>query len=145
MAIEDWMGRLVETLEQVEGVAAVYGYEDLPATLSVLPCIVVLPTSGSQQYGASAPGVAVHQVQMTLYTAAQVLPEAYGTAVPFIKRVRDCLAANVGLGGLVSYVLPVETGDWYQGPGALRYGDKEHVGVIFRARVKEVEQILVTL
>lgn len=144
MAIEDWTGILVEKLAEIEGVEAVYSFEELPGTLLTFPCMVVMPLSGGQEYSASGPAVSLVEMQVTLYTAAQVLPEAQGTAVPFIKKVRDKMAENVTLGGAVSYILPPPVDEaWFQGPGAVRYGDKEHVGIIFKYRVKEVEVVTV--
>jgi hypothetical protein len=144
MAIEDWMPSLAEVMEGVDGIERVCTYEDLPGSLLELPCLVIMPKRGSQSYGASAPGVSVHDVQLTLYTASQVIPEALGTAVPFIKKVRDQLAGNVKLLGSVAYCLPPPEPDWfYEGPGAVKYGEKDHVAVIFHVRVKEVEVVLV--
>lgn len=145
MSIETWMPELKSVMEGVTGIEQVHVYNDLPGTLAVFPCLVIMPTRGGTQYGMSAPGVSVHQVQMTLYVAMQVLPEANGLAVPFIKLVRDELAANVTLGGTVAYVLPPGLpADFYEGPGEIAYGDKKHVGIIFHIVVKENETITVT-
>lgn len=144
MAIENWSPELVNVLSEVEGVQAVYGYDTLPGTLIELPAIVAMPMEGSQSYGMSAPGVALHQVQITLYHSNVILPEANGQVVPFIRRIRDKLAANVKLNGSVAYCLPVEPpGRFYQGPGAINYGDKQHTGVIFRVVIKELEAVTV--
>lgn len=142
MALEDWMPELQFVMAEVEGLEQVHIYDDLPGSLMAFPCLVILPTQGEMEYGASAPATAVHEVQMTLYVAPQVLPEANGLAVPFIRKIRDQLAGHVQLNGTVNYILPGSP--FYQGPGGIQYGDKTHVGVIFRVRVKEVEVVEVS-
>lgn len=145
MAIEDWMPTLKTKLAAVTGVQQVHIYSDLPGSIMVFPSIVVLPTSGDQDVSAGGPNIAHHSVQATLYVAGQVLPEAYGQAVPFIKLVRNKIAANITLDGLVEHCLPLAPPqDWYSGPGEVRYGDKVHVGIIFRLDVKEAETVTVT-
>lgn len=142
--IEDWMATLADKLSQVEGIQAVYTYEDMPGALIEFPALVILPKRGSQSYGASAPGVALHDVQMTLYVAGQFLPEAQGAAVPFIARIRRQLAKNVTMAGTMAYILPPEEPNpFYEGPGGIRYGDATLTGIIFNVRVKEVETIVV--
>lgn len=143
MAIEDWMGTLKTVLSGVTGVRQVHKYDELPGTISVPKSIILLPMRGSQEVSGGW-GIAIHQVQATLYLALQVLPEGYGTAVPFIKLVRNAVIANMTLGGLVSYCKPVDPPEfWYEGPGAVRYGDKELLGIIFRFVVKEGESLTV--
>ena len=139
MAIETWMVQLKSVMAEVEGIEQVHIYDELPGSLMAFPCLVILPLRGEQEYGASAPGVAIHEVQMTLYVASQVLPEANGRAVPFIKKIRDQLAGHAQLNGSVNYILPASP--FYEGPGGIQYGDKTHTGIIFRVRVKETEAI----
>jgi len=150
MAIEDWMPVLASTLGAITGVEQVYTYDDLPGVLTVFPCIVIMPTAGAANYSAGGPGVSMHQLQATLYVSAQILPEAYALAVPFVGRVLRKLAAHLQLGGLVSHLLPDPGGPFYQGPGAIEYGadadgqPRRHLGIIFRLEVKEIETIAVS-
>lgn len=157
MALDDWMPALAQTLTEVSGVEAVYypsatGEEsNLPGQLAVFPCLVILPERGTQHVAAGGPNEALHRVRVTLYAAAQVLPEAYGVAMPLIVRVLRKLATRITLGGLVAHCLPVPPPEsWYEGPGAVVYGQTEtgapraHLGVIFRLEVKEHETLTVS-
>lgn len=144
MAIEDWAGELTDVLEGVEGVEQVHQYDDLPSQIVASPSMIWMPTGGTQVYGMSAPAVALHQVQITLYIAAPLLPEGVGLAVPFIAKVRDALAANIQLSDSVNYVLPPPEDAFYQGPAALTYGEKIHTGINFFVVVKEVETVTVS-
>lgn len=145
MTIESWMGTLATVVASVTEIEQVHTYADLPGQLVVFPCAVILPVSGSQQYGKSSPGIALHQVQITVYTAGQVLPEALSVCVPLIAKVRDALAANTTLSGLVAYCLPVDPpAAWYSGPGYFKYGNLDLTGIAFRVQVKENETITVS-
>ena len=141
MAIENWMGALKNLMASVPGMGTVRTYEDLPASLAGYPVMIIIPVGGSQRY---APGIAIHRVELALYFTNQVLPEAYGRAVPFIKLVRDKLAGDSTLGGLVQYVAPPEPpANFYEGPGAIGYlySNTEHVGIKFFVNVKDLETI----
>jgi hypothetical protein len=119
----------------VTGINQVHTYLNLPATLSVFPCLILLPQRGSQMFGGSF--VAAHEVQATLYIASQFLPEAYAVAVPFIERIRNALGSHIKLGlSSIDHAQPAP-GNFYEGPGSVKYGDKEHIGIIFRIEVKE--------
>ncbi len=144
MTIENWVSKLVTVLEGVAGIEQVHAYADIPATILAFPTAIVMPVRGAQSYSAAGPGVAVHQVTVTMYFAGGVLPEAMGKAVPFIGLVRAKLAADVTLSGSVAYCLPPSDGPFYEGPGGLRYGDKEMTGLVFHLVVKEVETITVS-
>lgn len=141
MAIEDWMGALKTLMTSVSGMGTVRTYDDLPGTLGGYPVMIVMPVSGSQSY---APGIGIHRVELTLYVTNQILAESCGRAVPFIKLVRDKLASDITLGGLVQYVAPpVPPAPFYEGPGAIGYmfGDTSHVGIKFYVDVKDLETI----
>ena len=145
MAIDTWMPTLKEILAEIEGIEQVHTYDELPGSLMAFPCLVIMPESGSQSYGMSAPGIAIHRVKVTLYVASVFMPEAMGKAVPFIELIRDKLAAHMNLEGMVSYCLPVNPPDaFYEGPNGLSYGDKVHTGINFYLVVKEVESFTVS-
>ena len=140
MPINDWMPTLVANMESVAGIEQAHQYDDLPATIDVCPSMIILPIGGDQEYSVGGPNVAYHVVNMTLYVAVQVLPEAYAVAVPFIERVRNALAGDIQLGGNCAHCLPVTApAPFYEGPGSITYGNKEHLGIIFHIIIKENE------
>ena len=140
MPINDWMPTLVANMEAVAGIEQAHQYDDLPATIQVFPSMLILPIGGDQEYSVGGPNVAYHVVNMTLYVTSQVLPEAYGKAVPFIELVRNALAADIQLGGNCTHCLPVTApAPFYEGPGSIDYGDKQHLGIIFHIIIKENE------
>lgn len=157
MSIEHWMPALASKLGEITGIEQVHTYADLPAVLTVLPCLVIMPVAGPEaNYSAGGPNISRHQLQATLYVSAQVLPEAYALAVPFIGRVTRKLASALQMGGLtygsgrVNHVIPDPAGPWYQGPGGIDYGTdssgepRRLLGIIFRIEVKETETFTVS-
>lgn len=150
MSIEDWMPALADTFGQITGMEQVHTFENLPAVLTVFPCTVIVPVRGWMNYSAGGPNLGLHRVQATVYVAAQVLPEAYSEAVPFIGRVTRKLAATMTLGGRVVHALPDPDGPFYQGPGGIDYGTdaqgapRKHLGIIFLLEVKERETYTVS-
>lgn len=140
MPIDDWMPTLSANMESVAGIEQSHKYDELPGTLHVFPSIIILPVGGDQEYSLGGPNVAYHVVKMTLYVASSVLPEAYAVAVPFIELVRNALAADIQLAATCTHCLPVRApAPFYEGPGAITYGDKEHLGIIFNIVIKENE------
>jgi len=140
MPIDDWMPTLSANMESVAGIEQSHKYDELPGSISVFPSMIILPVGGDQEYSLGGPNVAYHVVNMTLYVANQVLPEAYAVAIPFIEKVRNKLASDMQLGGTCVHCLPVTApAPFYEGPGAIEYGSKEHLGIIFRVIVKENE------
>jgi len=151
MAMEDWMPTLAEKLAAVSGLQYVFFPDPtdadagLPGSLMVFPCAVILPRQGSQVYSAGGPNIAIHRLRITLYVANQVLAESYAVAIPYLATIRNKLAANMTLGGLVDHVLPdTSQGQFYDGPGGIKYGDAEHLGIIFFIEVKEHETFTVS-
>lgn len=150
MAIEDWMPNLKNALGGITGVEQVHGYDDLPAVIRVTPCFVVLPLRGTFNYSSGGPNIGVHTLQATLYVSAQVLPESYSLAIPFIGRLVRQMAANVKLGGLIEHWGPTPDFPLYEGPGSVEYGADSQgapiklLGIIFRFEVKEIETYTVS-
>lgn len=151
MAISDWMPVMKAKLAEISGLdGGVRDYTDLPGALGEGPIGILLPRSARHVYNAGGPAVWLHQLQFTIYQVQQPLDEAYSQLVPFIKRVRDKMAANVQLGGLswsggsVAHWLPLPEADFYDGPGYVAWGRtegtaNEYLGIIFRMELKEVE------
>lgn len=137
MAVTDWMPTLKAKVTEITEILQVHTMDELPATIQVFPSALITVLSGTFEYSVGGPCLDFTTVQVAIYLAGQILPEAYGGAVPLIQKMRDKLAANIKLGGLVDHILPAE-GLSYEGPGSLRYGDKEGlIGIVFRYTVKE--------
>lgn len=152
MALEDFLPTLAENLAAVTGIEAVYfphptdADAGLPGTLQIFPCLVLLPEKGPlQMMSAGGPNTAIHELRLTLFVTQQILPEAYNVATPFIKLIRNKLASHIMLSGLsgIDHVLPSSRNDFYEGPGTIKYGDKDLIGIIFHIEVKEHETFTV--
>lgn len=139
MPIGDWMPTLKTKVEEVSGITQVHTYLDLPAAIGAWPTAIILPREGHFEYGSGGPQKAVHQLRIAVYCAGQILPQGYAVAVPLIELIRDKLAANFTLGGLVAHIQPADGAPTYDGPGAMRYANKQHLGFIMNYRVKENE------
>lgn len=136
--IEEWMPTLKTKVAAISGLVQVHSMDELPATLLVFPSAIITVVGGAFDYSTGGPCIDLHEVQITVFLTEQILPEANALALPFIAAMRNKLAANIRLDGLVDHILPAE-GRTYEGPGTLRYGDKEHIGIIFRYVVKDNE------
>lgn len=136
--IEDWMPTLKTKVAAISGLIQVHTMDELPGSLEPFPSGIITVAGGHFEYAVGGPCIDVHEVQITLFFASQILPEAYGLAMPFIAAMRNKLAANIRLDGLVDHILPAE-GRSYEGPGRVSYGDKELLGIIFRYVVKDNE------
>lgn len=143
MPLETILPALASLLESIPGVEAVYyphpddenGDTGLPAKLVSLPCFVIVPVSGAQMFG--GPNSATHELSVTLYMSAQLLPESYGRCLPYIPAVRDRLAGKQKLGLTnIDHAIPAP-GNFYEGPGGITYAGAELTGVKFRVEVKE--------
>lgn len=144
MPIDDWMPTLKNNMAAIAGITGgagqVHKYDELPGSIVVFPTMIILPIGGDQEYSLGGPDIAHHVVQLTLYVANQILPEAYAVAVPFIELVRNALAADIQLGGNCEHCLPVSSpAPFYEGPGAIEYAGQTYLGIIFRVTVKENE------
>lgn len=142
MSMEIWMPVLKAKVRQLDGLKAAYDFSDMPGSLIATPCAVILPEEGETSYGASSPGLNFTVVNISIFTSTQILPVAQAQAVPYIKLIKEKLAANMMLDSLVQHILPATP--WFRGPGRLLYGDKEHTGITFRYIVKEIEVVTVT-
>lgn len=134
MTIATWMAVLKTNMAAVSGIAVAFLYSDLPGDIKAFPAITIVPTGGDEDYSLGGPLRSYHNVTMTLYVTNQLIPQAMAKAVPFIESIRDKLAGDIQLGGTVEYCLPAEP--FYEGPGALYYGDKLLLGVNFYLKVK---------
>jgi hypothetical protein len=142
MTISTWMPTLKANMAAVSGILEVRDYNDLPGSLIPGPTMVILPRSGDMTFSMGGPCLSYHRVELVLYTAANVLPESYKSCIGFIHLVRNAIAADLTLGGTVKEVTPDTP--FYE-TGAVPYGDKELIGVIFRVTVTEDETGSVTV
>jgi len=149
MAFEDFAPTLASLLGEVSGIEAVhYPHPDqgdgdlgLPGKLSAFPCFVIVPVSGTQMFG--GPKIAITLVDVTLYVVPGILPEAYGTAIQFHKRIRDKIASRLSLGlTSVQHAIPAP-GNFFEGPGSVTYNDVPHIGVKYHLEIKESETFTV--
>jgi len=139
------MPTLTYRLGQVVGLeGGAVDYNNVPGSIMEFPKLVVLPESGSGFYGQGSGAVDVHIVRAVLFLASSILPEAFAVGVPLIARVRDKIAANLTLGGLVDHCLMATQGNWYEGPDWIKWGDKDLIGIVFRLEVKERSDVNVT-
>ena len=139
MSLDTWMPVLKTKLGEVSGIKQVHKYDELPAALMVFPCAIITLREGDFGYGTGGPLLSTHDIQITIYTSAQVLPEAHNVAASYIVPVRNKLAANMKLDLTVKAIMPSPDGPTYQGPGQITYADKVHVGVTFFYQVLEDE------
>ena len=137
MTIDTWMPTLRTNIQAVSGIKRAYKYDQIPHKLSGLPAAVILPVSGEQEYSEGGQSIAIHNIQITVYVTAAVIPKALGDAVPLIEGVRDALAADIQLGGNCIHCLP--SSPFYDGPGAIPFGETALIGVVFNVVVKENE------
>lgn len=157
MPIEDWAPTMTAKLGTITGLNPgggqahrVRDYRDLPGAIREFPTLIWLPQRAQHNYSAGGPGIWVHELVATLYLSQQILPEAHQVAIPYIKRVRDLMAANFQLGGLswptgrVAHWAPAPDAPFYEGPGITNYGMAagepfELCGIVFRWELKETE------
>ncbi len=139
MPLATWMGVLKTKLAEISGIKEVRKYDELPGALLVFPIALITLKAGSYSYGTGGPELAGYEIQITIYTSAQILPEAHNVAAGFIEPVRNKLAANMKLDGTVAAIKPTSEGPTFQGPGQITYADKPHVGVTFHYVVLEDE------
>lgn len=145
----DWMPTLASKLGEITGLTGanaggVRYYADMPHALMEFPIGLLTTIDGAVGPSASQGTIDLTQLQFTVFMPQPFLPETHSVLIPYIALVRNKLAANVTLGGLVSRVGPSSEAKFWSGPGAVRYADKEHGGIIFRLEVKHRTTITVT-
>lgn len=130
---------LVGKMKEVAGIEQVHSYEDLPGAIGATPTMIIMPLEGVFDYSAGGPNTGHHEIQATLYVSSQMLPSAYGLAVPFIELVLHKIAGNMTLDNNVEHCLPSKDAPFYDGPGGILYAKNQYLGIIFRLEVKENE------
>lgn len=139
MALDTWMPVLKTKLAEISGIVQVHKYDELPGSIVVFPSILITLRTGHYEYSVGGKNEAEHDIQLSLFVSAQILPEAHSLAASFIEPLRAKLAANIKLGATIERILPTPEGPTYQGPGQITYADKLYVGVLFFYRVYENE------
>jgi hypothetical protein len=136
MTIDSWMAVLEARVAEVTGLKKTFGYKSLPATFDGFPCAVILFKRGSFDYSVGGPALTTYEVQIVVFTSAQILGEAHSVAAGFIEPMRNKIAANMKLSGTVSLIGPSTEAPSFEGPGQIAYADKLHTGVSFNYRVE---------
>jgi len=128
-------------LSSVDGVQAAYTFDDLPPKLTALPAWVVLPKSGSQEFGGA--NIALYDIQAILYHSPANVAQAWAFLVRAVDPVRKAIGRNLTLGGIVSYCHPVPPPATFFEIGALSsiYGDQVFIGCVFNLQVKEISNL----
>jgi hypothetical protein len=143
MAIDDWAPTLKAKIAEISGMKQVHKHDELPGTIMTYPSAIILPERGSQEI--SSIGTAIHKVRVTVFFAAQLLPEAYATAVPYIALMRNKIAANIKLDGTVEHCKPPDPpADFYVGPGSKEWSGKTYLAIDFFLEIKENETFTIS-
>ncbi len=151
MPVDDWGPKILTNCTAVLATAKsanvmkttgkAYAYDKWPPALQPLPAIMIGTQGGSQDYGEGSPAVAIHNVRLMLYVSLGVsLAMAQQMAWPIVEIMRNQFAQDMTLDGTCKSFEPIPPpGLFYDGPGLLRYADKQFAGIIFNYRLKDVE------
>jgi hypothetical protein len=148
--LTDWMPTLATTLATLSGLdGGVRYYADMPGVLLEFPIGLLTTVDGVVGPGASVGTIDVTQLQFTIFATQQFIPECHSLLIPFVARVRNLLAANTTLGGLVQRVGPSSEDKFWSGPGRVAYthaagNEQEYGAIIFRLEVKHQTAITVS-
>lgn len=148
--IELWMPRLAAFLAELPGLdGGVRYFANLPGALVELPIGLLTTVDGTVGPGASVGSIDVTQLQFTIFSPSQLLPESHSFLVPYITRLRNKLAGSVTLGGAVQRVGPSSEAKFWTGPGRVPYAradgtEQEFGAMIFRLEVKHRSTITVS-
>jgi len=135
MAIPTWMSTLRTNIEAVTAIKEARTPDEFPGRLSVFPTALINVVQGDWLYSLGGPIKGFYNVDVVVYLANQVLPEAYGRAYDsLIWDVRDKVASDIQLGGNADHVAFLEPS--FEGPGGIQYGNGVYLGIIFHLQVK---------
>jgi len=131
-----WMDTIKTNIAAISGLEnRTFGYDKPPASIEGL-CAVILFEGGTWEYSLGGPLEGTYDVQIIIYTPAQILGEAMSQAAAFILPVRNKMAGDIQLGGLVKQILPTPDRRTFEGPGQIAYGENKFMGVAFFYRVE---------
>lgn len=151
MPVDDWAPVIKTHLQAIHTAALaaeeipvegeIYGYDEWPPVLEMLPASLVGTAGGSQDYGLGNPAIAFHNVRIWFYfSLGTSLAEAQKMAWPFVERVRNEFANDMQLGDTADiFHPPPAPGIFYDGPGLLEYAGKQYAGIIFDYLLKDNE------
>lgn len=145
--IENWIDALCRVWEVPNGMnGTVKSYRlfeqaELPESLSEYPCAITYPLQARMVYGETAytiwTGVTEFHLEPTV--SKQNIPEI----LRYFSRIHAAAAANVTLGGLVSY-FTLDQEQSIQGPLAMDYGDQAPgMGLMVKWIVKTNDSITI--
>lgn len=155
MPVDDWMPEIKTNVQAVHTAALaakvipaageIYGYNEWPATLFMLPATVIGTLGGTQDYSLAGPLIAIHNIILRTYFNQGIsLSEAQAMAFPFIELMRNQFAQDIRLNNKCDFILPVSPPAlFYDGPGVLQYAGKDHAGLVFNYVLKETETFTV--
>ena len=145
--IENWIDALAKVWEISDGKGGLvksyrlFELAELPESLSVYPCAITYPIQVDTHIGSASYDI------WTGITEFHINPTVAKTGIAdvlrYFSRIKTAAAANVTLGGLVSYFTLQET-ESIQGPLAMDYGEQAPgMGLIVRWIIKENEPVTV--
>ncbi len=141
--ITTWMAKIkallngLANVDSTETIRAAFTNFELPAKLDGFPVALITLRQGGYEWSTGGPLTAWHDVQISLITSGQILPEAHSIAASFIEPTRDKLAGDMTLDATVREMAPTPEGPFYTGPGQITYAEQAYIGVIFHVRVYE--------
>lgn len=152
MSLENWVPTLAMRLAEIDGLDGGVrvtprqdqSAEGLPLKMGEFPIILIVPSGGLELNYASGAILSDHtMITMSLYTAQGFLPEAADLALGFVQKVKDKMAQNHTLGGLLSHIRPLSP--WWEGPAGLEYAGSLYTGINFFYEAKEKNAAMATL
>ena len=145
--IESWIDALTRVWEIEDGRGGtvksyrLFEAEELPEALSIYPCAISYPTQMDMHSGSAAYNL--WQGVTEFHISPTVEKTAIADVLRYFARIRSAAAANVTLGGLVSYFVLDESSS-IQGPVHLEYGEQSPgMGLIVHWTVKENEPVVI--
>lgn len=136
MAIPTWMSTLRTNIEAISAIKEARTPDEFPGRLSAFPTALInVVQVPSWEFSLGGPILGFYDVDIVVYLAAQVLPEAYGRAYDsLLWDVRDKIASDIQLGGNAESVRFLEPA--MEGPGSIEYGTDTFIGLIYHIQVK---------
>jgi hypothetical protein len=131
--LDDAVQALQALLAALPGVRASTNYP--PEAMGQFPFAVAYPASGSFWVMGAAWSQDFHNIIAEVHLSRGLLPITVQTAMPLYEQVRNALALNPTLGGVVDTIHGEEQAVTYRF-GRLEWADEKHIGWQFTIRVK---------
>lgn len=147
MAIEKWIDTLARVWEIDNGKKGtvrsypLYEKDSFPETIQETPCALTFIEGSRSVYSAGGPIYQIWKGRTEFHLTTSTNKNNLPKIILFHQRILAAAAANMQLGGLVSYFLldqDAEGGNNIQGPVELAYGSEDpHLGLVAYWKVKE--------